>query len=89
MHIKFEKLIEKKIKKHIIKSDLIKALQVIQNNSTLKSNVKSLKFDLGEKFQFTESETIENKLNYIFNYFNYEADINNLFGDLKIMNLFV
>ena len=81
LHIKFEKLIEKKIKKHIIKSDLIKTLQIIQNNFTLLSNVKSLEFDLGDKFQFTDSDSIENKLKYIFNYFNSDSDINNLYFD--------
>ena len=79
MQLKFEKLIENKIKKHIIKSDLIKTLQIIHNNATLISNVKSLKFDLGEKFQYTDSDSIENKLHYIFNYFNYDTDINNLY----------
>ena len=81
LHIKFEKLLEKKIKKHIIKSDLIKTLQVIQNNFTLISNVKSLKFDIGENFQFTDSDSIEDKLKCIFNYFKYDADINNLYFD--------
>ena len=81
LQLKFGKLIENKIKKHIIKSDLIKTLQIIHNNATLISNVKSLKFDLGEKFRFTDSDSIENKLNYIFNYFNYDADINNLYFD--------
>ena len=79
LKLKFEKLIAKKIKIHKIKSDLIKTLQIVQNNYTLISNVDSLKYDYGEKFIFNENDSIENKLKYIFNYFNYEADIDNLF----------
>ena len=79
LKLKFENLINKKIQIHKIKSDLIKSLQIIQNNYTLISNIESLKYDYGEKFIFNENDSIENKLKNIFNYFNYEADINNLY----------
>ena len=83
LRLKFEKNIGKKIKKHILKSDLIKTIQIIQNNDTLLSNVKSLKFDKGDKFNFKEKDTIENKLKNIFKSFNYEEDIDNLYFENK------
>ena len=79
LQLKFEKYIGLKIKKHMIKSDIIKSLQIIQNNNTLISNVKSLKFDFGDEFKYNENDTIENRMNYIYNYLNYDATINNIY----------
>ena len=83
LRLKFEQNIGKKIKKHILKSDLIKTIQVIQNNDTLLSNVRSLKFDIGDKYIFKGNDSIENKLKRIFKSFNYEEDIDNLYFENK------
>ena len=84
---KFEMLIEDKIKMHMLKSELINILEVIQNNFTIISNVNSLKFDLGEKFTYNEDDSIENKINNIFNYLNNKSDINNFnFGKNNDVN---
>ena len=79
LQLKFQKFFAAKIKKLILKSDLIKTLEILHNNYTIISNVKSLKFDLGENFIYKENETLENRIKNIFNYFNYEADINNIY----------
>ena len=78
LQIKFEKYIEFKIKKHLIKSDLIKAFQILKNNNTLFSNVKSLEFEIGQHFHYKENESIENRIKYIYNYLNYEANVKNI-----------
>ena len=76
---KFEELIEKKIKMHVIKSELINNLNIIRNNYTIISNVNSLKFDIGEKFNYKEEDSTENKINYIYDYLNCNLDIDNLY----------
>ena len=53
---KFEVLIEKKIRMHVIKSELINNLDIIKNNYKIISNVNSLKFDIGENFVFNEGD---------------------------------
>ena len=74
----FLKLIEIKIKIHMIKSELIDNLEVIKNNCQIIDNVKSLKFDDGKNFIYNEKDTIENKIKTIFNYLQCDFDINNL-----------
>ena len=76
---KFEILIENKIKIHMLKSELINTLEVIQNNYTIISNVNNLKFDFGEKFNYYEEDSIINKINKIFNYLNNKSNINNIY----------
>ena len=76
---KFEKLIEKKIKMHVIKSDLINNLEIIKNNCTIISNVTSLKFDIGDKFSYNESDSTENKIKNIYDYLNCHLDVDNLY----------
>ena len=80
---KFEKLINIKIKMNFHKSQLINSLEIIQNNYTIISNVKSLKFDIGENFKYKEDDSIENKLKNMFKYLNYESDLNNLHFEKK------
>ena len=79
LQIKFSKYIGMKIKNHIIKSDILRNIQIIQNNYTLISNVKSLKFDVGNNFKYDVNDSLENRLKYLFNYFNYEGNINNIY----------
>ena len=79
MQLKFEKFIESKIIKNIIKSDLIKEFQIIKNNYTLYSNVINLKFDLGNTFNYKENDSIEKRIKYIYNYLNYEVNISNIY----------
>ena len=74
----FLKLIEIKIKIHMIKSELIDNLEVIKNNCQIIDNVESLKFDDGKNFIYNEKDTIENKIKTIFNYLQCDFDINNL-----------
>ena len=81
LQLKFEKLIGLKIKKHIIKSDIINSLKILKNNSTLISNVKSLQFDIGQNWNYKENDSIENRIKYIDNYFNFNADITNIYFD--------
>ena len=76
---KFNFLIQNKIKMHNLKSELIKALQIIKNNNTLISNVNSIKFDVGENFIYKEDDSIENKLKYLYNYLNEKSEINQFF----------
>ena len=77
LKIKYDKIMKNKMKIHLLKSDLINSLQVLQNNHTIISNVKSLKFDDGNNFIFKEDDSIENKLKYLKDYFNNESSINN------------
>ena len=79
LQMKFEKYINIKMSIYLFKSQLIDSLQIIQNNHTIISNVKSLKFDDGKNFIYNENDSIENRIKYIFNYFNYESDVNNLY----------
>ena len=76
---KFEVLIEKKIRMHVIKSELINNLDIIKNNYKIISNVNSLKFDIGENFVFNEGDSTENKIKYIYDYLNCDLDIENLY----------
>ena len=76
---KFEKLIEKKIKMHVIKSELINNLEIIKNNYTIISNIASLKFDLGDKFSYNDSDSTENKIKNIYDYLNCHFDVDNLY----------
>jgi hypothetical protein len=79
LQLKFGKYLDLKIKKHAVKSDIIKSLQIIKNNNTLISNVKSLEFDFGDKFKYDENDTIENRIKYIYNYLNYDIEVSNLY----------
>ena len=79
LQAKFDKYIAQKIKIHSLKSYLINSLQIIRNNYTIISNVKSLKFDNGKNFKFNENDSIENKLKNIYNYFSYESYIDNIY----------
>ena len=79
LQLLFRKYIGIKIKNHIIKSDILKNIKIIQNNYTFISNVKNLKFDNGENFKYNEKDTLENRIKYLFNYFNYERNISNLY----------
>ena len=76
---KFEALIQNTIKIHMLKSELINNLEIIKNNYTIISNVKSLKFDLGENFTYNEDDSTENKIKNIFNYLNREMNIKNFY----------
>ena len=79
LDLKFSKYLDLKIKKNAIKSDIIKSLQIIKNNNTLISNVKSLEFDFGDKFKYDENDTIENRIKYIYNYLNYDVEVSKLY----------
>ena len=83
LKIKYDKLTKNKMKIHLLKSDLINSLQVLQNNHTIISNIKSLKFDDGNNFNFKEDDSIENKLKYLKDYFNYESNIDNFYFGKK------
>ena len=79
LQMKFEKYINIKMNIYLFKSRLIDSLQILQNNYTIISNVKSLKFDDGKNFIYNENDSIENRIKCIFNYFNYESDVNNFY----------
>ena len=79
LQLLFRKYIGIKIKNHIIKSEILRNIQIIQNNYTFISNVKNLKFDKGENFKYDVKDTLENRIKYIFNYLNYEGNISNLY----------
>ena len=79
LKLKFGKYLDLKIKKNAIKSDIIRTLQIIKNNNTLISNVKSLEFDFGDKFKYEENDTIENRIKYIFNYLHYDIEVSNIY----------
>ena len=76
---KFEALIQKKIRMHMLKSELINNLEIIKNNYTVISNVNSLKFDLGDNFTYNENDSTEKKIKNIFNYLNSEINIKNFY----------
>ena len=77
--IKFQKLFENKLKMHYIKSELINSLEIIQNNYTIVSNVKSLKFDTGKNFTYNIDDSIEKRIKSLFNYLKCDFDINSLY----------
>ena len=80
LQAKFEKLIKNKKRIYLLKSDLINSLKIIKNNYTIISNIKDLKIDTGENFKYKEDDSIENKIQNIYNYLNYEKiDLNNLY----------
>ena len=83
LQLKLEKFIELKIKKNLIKSDLINALKILKNNYTLISNVNSLQFDFGQNWNYKENDSIENRIKYFNNYFNIEADVTNIYYEKK------
>ena len=57
-----------------------------QNNYTLISNVKSLKFDVGDNFKYNENDSLENRLKYLFNYFKHNIIIStmNIIGSINL-----
>ena len=67
------------LKMNNLKHDILTSLQIIQNNNTIISNVKSLKFKSIDDFIYKEDDSIENKLKNIFKQFKSELDINNLY----------
>ena len=84
LQIKFQELINSKKKLCSIKMDIINNLKIINNNYTNITNVENLNFNFGKKFEFNEKDTVEKRINYIFNYLNNEEDINNLYFDKSI-----
>ena len=87
LQIKFNKYMDQKIKMNKLKLDMINSLQILHNNYTLISNVKSLTFDVGENLNYNENDSIEKKIQSIFNYFKYESYVDHLyFGNKKIVN---
>ena len=83
LEIKFDELMIIKKSIYDIKKEIIKNLEYIEKSYTLISNVKNLQFNFMKKFDFPENGTIENKLKTIFNFFNNEEDINNLYFDKR------
>ena len=79
LELKFEEMM--KIKENIfnIKKNMIKNLELIENNYTLISNVENLKFNYMRNFQYNEYDSIENKIKNIFNYLNITEDKNNFY----------
>jgi len=76
---KFQKNMANLLKMNDLKHDILTSLQIIQNNNTIISNVKSLKFKSIDDFIYKEDDSIENKLKNIFKQFKSELDINNLY----------
>ena len=76
---KFQKNMANLLKMNNLKHDILTSLQIIQNNNTIISNVKSLKFKSIDDFIYKEDDSIENKLKNIFKQFKSELDINNLY----------
>ena len=79
LQLLFRKYIGIKIKNHIIKSELLRNIQIINNNYTFISNIKNLKFDFGNNFKYDEKDSLGNRIEYLFNYFKYEGNISNLY----------
>ena len=74
------------IKMNNLKLNILNGIRIIKNNSTIISNVKSLKFKSIDDFVYKEDDSIENKLKNIFNLFKHELDINNLYFEKEKRN---
>ena len=79
LQTKFVSSIANLIKMNNLKHDILNSIQIIKNNNTIISNIKSLKFKSIDDFFYKDDDSIENKLKNIFNQFRNELDINNLY----------
>ena len=88
LQTKFVSNIGNLIKMNNLKHDILNSIQIIKNDNTIISNIKSLKFKSIDDFVYNEDDSIENKLKNIFKQFKHELNINNLyFGkDIKRNN---
>ena len=79
LQTKFISNIGNLIKMNNLKHDILNSVQIIKNNNTIISNIKSLKFKSIDDFVYNEDDSIENKLKNIFKQFKNELNINNLY----------
>ena len=81
LELKFNELMEIKENIYEIKKNMIKNLELIENNYTLMTNVNNLKFNYMNNYKYNENDTIENKIKNIFNVLNIDEDIDNFYFD--------
>ena len=81
IEMKFNEMIEIKENIYNIKKNMIKNLELIQNNYILISNVENLKFNYMKNYKYNENDSFENKIKSIFNILKIDEDIDNYYFD--------